>query len=487
MKKSFKSILDPDSISTSNQQTKYNNGRMLKTSSINKNTHQPSKISEHNQSFPNTTKPMQKGEELQNEIKTEQSLERQIKEYENKIRLEKEQRATLVEYKQKEIETLKASIYQMNQTNQKLQTELEKLQVEVQEKLDRIEFKDKKPQFEKKRKQIEDPLEQLVKVKEKELKCTMGIIGSFKKEREKYEELIKEKVDLEQINLLNDQIKIANEKIIELEKEISFLQKIKEDHMACIKKKEKLEFDIAEIKRSILIVKKEKKEKMRSERAANVYKPTSQNQTKHKKSPEEREREIKRDINNFWVKNEHVFSPKTTDKQNSSLSKVLVFDKKSKRNVDSQTVLPKIHLFNSEEKKVLLNILPSKEIEKFERRYESIDITKVNLEKKFAMESKLLNKENQSLETRFEYSTLQLKENEEKNKELLKQIDEQKRELQDLKGKLGDLMKNLEDSKTTVKEKEDENKKLKAELQSIQTKISSMANKYIDQGNQVNL
>ena len=42
----------------------------------------------------------------------------------------------------------------------------------------------------------------------------------------------------------------------------------------------------------------------------------------------------------------------------------------------SNELLPKIPLFNQNEKKILLNILLEKEIEKFEIRYECIDNAK---------------------------------------------------------------------------------------------------------------
>jgi cellobiose-specific phosphotransferase system component IIA len=95
----------------------------------------------------------------------------------------------------------------------------------------------------------------------------------------------------------------------------------------------------------------------------------------------------------------------------------------------SNELLPKIPLFNQNEKKILLNILPEKEIEKFEKRYECIDNAKNNLKRKYALETKLLNKENKDLENKYEISLLQLKENEQKNKNLLIQINEQKKEI----------------------------------------------------------
>ena len=62
------------------------------------------------------------------------------------------------------------------------------------------------------------------------------------------------------------------------------------------------------------------------------------------------------------------------------------------------TKLPKITLFNKNEKKVLVNILPQKELEKFEKRFEFIDKEKNNLKRKYALETKNLEDEKNGME-----------------------------------------------------------------------------------------
>ena len=140
-----------------------------------------------------------------------------------------------------------------------------------------------------------------------------------------------------------------------------------------------------------------------------------------------------------------------------------------KINKDNES-LPPISLFNQNEKKILMAVLPEKEIKKYEKRYEIIDSTKNNLERKYALESRLLNKENQDLENRYEFSSMQLKENEQKNKLLSIKINEQKIEVKALTEKLENLMKTLEIQKNKVKEKDVENKKLVQHLQQLQNK-----------------
>ena len=71
------------------------------------------------------------------------------------------------------------------------------------------------------------------------------------------------------------------------------------------------------------------------------------------------------------------------------------------------------------------------------------------------------------LENRYEFSNLQLKENEERNTELKNQIVEQKNKIQILNEELNQLMKTLELEKSKVKEKDLENKKLGLRIQEI--------------------
>ena len=102
-------------------------------------------------------------------------------------------------------------------------------------------------------------------------------------------------------------------------------------------------------------------------------------------------------------------------------SKQLLKDKRKygeelrNKNLDvNNQELPLIPLFNQNEKKVLLNVLPEKELKKYEKRYECIDKEKNNLQRKYALETKQLNRENKELENKYEYSNSQLKENEQK-------------------------------------------------------------------------
>ena len=428
-------------------------------------------------------------------------LLQKIKESEEKLKLEQEQRKNLIEMKKKEIERKEKTIKQMTQTNQKLQSEFEILQVEIQEKLDKMEYKEKNDIFENEKKKRYAPLEQLLKVKEKEIQNSIEIVKNYKKEKEQLQQIIEDNIDLIQINSLNDQIKIAQEKIYDLEKEQKYLLKVKEEHKKCSIEQNKIQKEINDLKKNINELRQQNKEKAKTERI-HLSMKTSQIIKDlgnfKKKSPEEKELQIKNSLDEFWSKNkDKLMESEEEDNNNNSIdnfnnsnnninniSKKNEDNKKNnilniKRKLDEEIrnenyrlgksyELPKLHLFNQNEKKILLNVLPEKEIEKFEKRYECIDNAKNNLKRKYALETKLLNKENKILENKYENSILQLKENEQKNKSLFIQLNEQKKEVSNLQKKLEQHIKSLEEQKNKVKQKDEENKMLIKELQDLQ-------------------
>lgn len=415
----------------------------------------------------------------QDNIDHHQNILSEIKEYEAKIQFERDQRVNLVETKKKEIERKEKTINQIKITNQRLQKELLDLQMEVEDRLDQIEYKEKQTQYEHERMQNEYPLKQLAKVKEKELNDSMQQIENYKKEKDQYELELKERIDLLQVNSLNDQIKMANEKVKDLEREVVFLQKIKTDHQDCLKTKEKLELEIRIIKRNIQLLKFSNKEKIRMQKLANSFDNKKPDSTLRKKAQERIEREMKNNLEDFWSKNDKVMSNNSNEMirkrlQHNNSAKIMITNishvnkSKSKSNLLMNNIFPPIGLFNSDEKNLLSNIIPLQEIEKYEKRYESLDITKASMERKLALETKLLNRENNKLEDQYHISNTKLKENEMKKQTFCNQINEQKKELSSLKEKLNDLMKQLEDTKAKASEKDEKNRQLAQELQSIQ-------------------
>ena len=222
------------------------------------------------------------------------------------------------------------------------------------------------------------------------------------------------------------------------------------------------------------------------------------------KSKEQVDEEIQKSLNEFWDDNKEKLVEcqdlnddtiekfnnnkiNNNKKKNISNEEINKINKEIQRNknlkaqrnlverirndkIKSKDELPKICLFNSQEKKILLNVLPEKEIEKYEKRFECIDNAKNNLQRKFNLETKELEKQTVDLRKRFEYSKLQIKQNEQTNKLLLTENNEQKREIIELKNKVLNYIRKLEEQKKNLQDKEDENKSISKRLQEIQMK-----------------
>ena len=132
----------------------------------------------------------------------------------------------------------------------------------------------------------------------------MQVIESYKKEKENLQRMLEEKVDIVQINSLNDQIKIANEKIVDLEKEVKYLNKIKEEHSKCGQEQEKIEKEINEMKKQIAELNKQKKERSKNERQNNSISQIFNNSlNQNKKTQRDKEKEIKNNLDEFWYEN----------------------------------------------------------------------------------------------------------------------------------------------------------------------------------------
>ena len=155
--------------------------------------------------------------------KKQTELLSQIKSLEEKLNFEKEQHQFLIESKEEEIEHKKKTIEQIKSVNEKLQNEFKNLQTKAQENMDKLENKEKNDKNEKEKQNRQNSLEQMLKVKEKELSNSNYQVDKFTKEKEKLRKKLDETININEINYLKDQIKVAKEKVDELKKEKKYL------------------------------------------------------------------------------------------------------------------------------------------------------------------------------------------------------------------------------------------------------------------------
>ena len=109
---------------------------------------------------------------------------------------------------------------------------------------------------------------------------------------------------------------------------------------------------------------------------------------------EEMNEEINNEENNIKPKKMSEEEMNKMKKEKAQKAQKLLVSQIRNGDIGKSTELPKISLFNKNEKKILMNVLPEKEIEKFEKRYDALNNAKNNLKRKFILETKSLDKEN---------------------------------------------------------------------------------------------
>ena len=440
-------------------------------------------------------------EKEKEEIEKQTRLLKQIQENDELLKFTLDERKKLLSQKNKEIEKKEKLIQQMEETNQNLQSELEILQVQIQGKLNKEEINKKNEQLQKEKKTRLDPLISLLESEKNNLKEILTEINNYKIQIKKLRDKIDERVDLEELNSLTDEIKISSMKNEHLIEEIQYLEKVQNEHIKCGIIQNKLEKEIKDLENLISNQKKNNRKNamMISKEGSNIIQMKIEG-----KSKEQVDEEIQKSLNEFWDDNKEKLVEcqdlnddtiekfnnnkiNNNKKKNISNEEINKINKEIQRNknlkaqrnlverirndkIKSKDELPKICLFNSQEKKILLNVLPEKEIEEYEKRFECIDNAKNNLQRKFNLETKELEKQTVDLRKRFEYSKLQIKQNEQTNKLLLSENNVQKREIIELKNKVLNCIKKLEEQKKNLQDKEDENKAISKRLQEIQMK-----------------
>ena len=420
-----------------------------------------------------------------------------LKEFEDKIKSEKEAAKKVIDTKNKEIENKDKVIFSISGSNKKLLTELDDLRREVDKKLDKVGLKQlKEIEKEKERERKRQPLEHVLKVKEKELKNALQLLELFKKDKENLQKNLDEKSEFQKIVKLQDKLKEEEGRNMQLESEIKAFQKLKEEHNKCESLREEMERErkqvITEVKylkeKNKEVMKKMKEEEEKGEKLNKIIiesrvKPQGQNSVVNlnlninssnvstlpninKDNPKsnglqkywsmlESADKIRDDTN--VKKDAHAEnSKKDLNKERQKFSVSL--QNKNFRLAESVDSRPK--LFGTEEKKILSKLLPPNEIAKLERRFESIDLCKVATERKYYTETKSLNKKVSDLEERLEMATLQNKEVEQKNKILTFQINEHKNENRILSKKIIELNSNMKNLNKALRDREEENKKL---------------------------
>jgi len=330
------------------------------------------------------------------ELEKQGKILQRIKEAEEQLKLEKKNGQNLSQKKESEINAKKQELRRIIENNQRLRSNLQKLQVETNKKLDKMEMKEKNEVYEKEKEKRQSSLEQLLKVKERELFNSLQIIDQKKKKKNNLEKLLEKNVDMTQINDLYNKINNANNEMEKLEKEKESLEKIKEEHNCCVKKQQDVIKEIQNLKEELRYIQIENRNKVNEDRK-NIYAIKNEEQKNYQKLKKK---------NNGYIKN-----------TNKSSELPLIHNNLIKGNNNN----------NNEDR-----VLDKYEVEEYLKKYDDIEKEKKLIDKKYSNKMKELNKKKEDMEKKIQTYEEQIKEDENKNQILTSETEEQKKEIIEL-------------------------------------------------------
>ena len=127
------------------------------------------------------------------EIQKQNEIKLQIKELEEKIAFEKNQRNRVMSMKKAELLRKEKNIEQIEETNRKLEIEINRIKKEIDTKLKKTEDKDKEKEKKVNNNVANNPLEKELKENDKEIENSKQLIDQYKKDINNLQKIIDQK------------------------------------------------------------------------------------------------------------------------------------------------------------------------------------------------------------------------------------------------------------------------------------------------------
>jgi hypothetical protein len=440
-------------------------------------------------------------------IKELQDLLEKEKELNRYIQISQQNYQKNLEEKNKELKEKEKALQTVGQTNSKLMQNLEELRREVDTHFDKVSVKQVNEKL-KKSENKKDPLEIVVKVKEKELKNANTMIEILRKDNENLHKNLENYSDFKHILELQDKLKVKEKENQDLLTEIKLLNRSLEEHKKCQNVKKDLENEIKILKDDCKAVKdslKLQQSKMKDEDKS--HQKIVDHMISLKKELDKMKENSKGSSNNLINQpdrkkvNKLNHDPNLanilqTDKLNQSLensntnnisllgnkNSVLLRKEKTANSVSKNRMSYKFiqneereKLFSPEEKILLEKVLSKSDIEKIEKKFETLDHARFSITNKHKSDLKLLTKKINESQERLEFLNSQLKESESRNKINSLQVNEYKNEQKAYQRKLNEMQNQVESLYNVIREKDQENKILVNQLNSMRRLVKHNA------------
>ena len=372
------------------------------------------------------------------------------------------------------IEIKNLEIKKLSKDNQIFFQNLKLIKDEVDDKMKFVKiFKLKEEELNKK----ETDLKKVIELKEKELKISQRNIEIYRKDKERYEQLLAENGSEDTLPNLLSTIAELNSKAESLQNKITALKRITQEHKACEHRhkekqnklsllKNEYEFQLKRenLSQSVSISKQQRH--TYNERETSPYQKNKI--LKPKKSNENvKYKKFKTSLAPIWQELDEL-----GENYNRSIAITTSCRLKDNRNNSEDNLLSQPnYLFKPEEKKVLSKIIPNAHLDAFQERFNRVENEKQIIEDKIRYSTNIKKKEIKGKKEKVDFSSLQMKEQNKKSVILNSEISKQKREIADLKGKIKTLKKELKFTNDLMAMKVKENDKLTSHFQEINEKI----------------
>jgi hypothetical protein len=440
--------------------------------------------------------------QIENYKLKEKTLQEKVNQLEQEIEKERENNKNfkimhqkIVDDKNKELKEKEKSFFSITSTNTKLMHTLEELRKEVDEQFDKVSLKGLNKIIKKKEETKQNPLDIVIKVKEKELKNANHFIEILRKDNEQLNKNLENYSDFKNVIELKDKLIVKERENSNLLQEIKLLNKSLEEHKKCITVRQSMENDIKIIKDEYKILKdnlkthqiKKTEENKSHQKLVEQYFNLKKDFEKIKNSANVKDirdtqgidrllnQVEKKKMNNFNHDSavaEVLHSEENFNENRSNNRKI--FDKNSKSVTNnlrskkrSSSEEEKSKLFSSIERLKLEKIMTNEEVEKLEKKFETLEHSKNSIQNKHKSDLKLWSKKLADMEEKLEFMNIQLKEIDQKYKINQFQINEYKNEQKAYQRKLVEMQTHVDTHNSQIKEKEQENKILINQLNTL--------------------
>ena len=424
-------------------------------------------------------------EEVRNLIQKEQVNISRINELESNVsllqaenKLLKETKSKNVEEKEKEIKENDKKLNLLTLANSKLMQTLEDLRKQVDQQFEKVNLKKVTDRMKNSTEEKnQNSSENILKVKEKELKNSSHLIEILRKDNEKLQKTVENYTDYKNIFKMQDKLTFKEKEINDLQLEIKALNKTIEEHKKCSTVKSQLLNEIKILKDDLKVFKENNKElnfKIKDEERR--HDKIRENYLSLRKEVENKKIELVVD---------HLASPNSNLNQNdeikistlnhdSNIPGIINSNNNEIKTVNTKNKLTKKKNQNEDGKNAFIENrdelekeLSVEEIKKIERKFEAMENSKNSLENKYKSDVKIFNKKLNQLEEKLEYVKLKFKESEQKNKIMQFQVNEYKSEQRVYQKKLNETQSAMEQITNSSREKDQENKILLKQIESM--------------------